>query len=204
MRIIKMSDDNEALFAIAGEMVNIETGLYYFHNGTLLEPPYTAYPNLDDEYIYKSSIGSIYLPQNTSITETRLYDALQMMYTKLPMPHLQLSQYQPVYISYFTCINAVSCQTKTFFNNDNMLLTMKPHNMPNAQRQFVRSFDDQRRGRFTWILQYTDEIIMNDDKILSDLYYAKYISSVVYDKNNKSTHPHNANIFSCTEHIRLV
>lgn len=63
-----------------------------------------------------------------------------------------LQDYQPIYKSYFTTIYVSSCQQMSFKSSDNLLLTKKSMNILNANRQYVTSINDPRRGRFTWIL----------------------------------------------------
>lgn len=166
-----------SLLALAGEMINMETGKRLFVDGKLVGDgkDYLSVTIDNIEYLCKPVVACVYVPNN--ITDQILYNNMRQLWCG----HDYLSEYCTIHSSYFTRVKVKSRQTHTALDKDNLLLTMKPHNMMNVQRQFITTLDDPRRGRFTWIVLPLSSYEPNMANLSPELYYATHMATIIYD-----------------------
>lgn len=181
MRIIK--NIGGVFQIVAGEMLNIESSLLHFIDGKPTKPgvdipidQYNGYPRLVDGQmvnIIRSASGYIFVPPgcDLDIYEQQLNDQLIMLEATMVRADgkdiANLRQYHTVRSGYNTNIKVKSSQRITQLHSGKIAKTAQhKRDAANTVRQYIRSTDDSRRGRFTWIIQHIDkfnfEISSND------------------------------------------
>jgi hypothetical protein len=213
MRIIKIDEEGNILFmSLAGEILNVESGLQHFINGepvtlgkTIQKSEYVGYPSftLRDgvRYNIRASCGYIYVPMGTDISEfeINLVGALNVLEANMkrldrdaptPYPHVQ---------GYHTIKSSYNTNVKTQCNYE---MTLYEGHMNSGagkagpKRVLLRDETSSTRGRFTWFIIPIDKIDFVINSSDADRAIWRFASSIFWDRDNISKCTHNDLVFT--------
>lgn len=204
--MIIIKNNGKIFITIAGEMLNFETSLKYFSDGEALEvgkdisaEEYHGYPKLIDGttvYAIRGSFGYIFVPPNTNLDlfeENLIYSINELEGTMVTPNDRQidvLKSYHTTRAGYSTNIKVKSSLALTVASSERRVPGRRGE-VKNTKRQFIREFDDHRRGRFTWLITTINkfDFTINSDNIEDAI--SRFALSVFYDGDDICKLDHN-------------
>jgi hypothetical protein len=207
MKILKTKTYDDALKHIAGEILNIEAGLFHFIDGepaklgeNLKVENYVGYPRLivdDIRYDIKSASGYLYVPLDISGKD--LVHDLKPLLEKMS----KFSRLDGKSNDHLRDYHTIKCGYNTNIKIKHDLKTKKVES-----RVFLYDETDSHRGRFTWFIVPINKInfeIVNTDV---DRAIARFASCILWDRyditkllHNDSTFEFNINSLRGYEHV---
>lgn len=208
MRIIKNIED--AILAIAGEILNIETSTLHYIDGSALtskdinKEDYCGYPKIKYDNITDtiySVAAYVYLAVGTDLDkfELDLYNAIYLLENK----------YKPLYGSDEGVLRR--CQTVYRGHNTNIKITSSQNvfalfhsgRTNNLKRLITRDAFDSHQARFIIVLKYINEIDLEITSDHIDDSISRLVSSVFFDSQNICKLDHNEVTFEFSlSHLR--